>query len=122
MRLARIGFLIALCACLAACGGRTASGSRPDTGETITIIVENQEVRRATVSFSWQRDQLTPLGTVQPGDEDTFETVWQDLPFRLAVERSGGADAFTQEFRPEPDDTIRLTILEGYRMVARIGN
>ena len=120
MRLTSSFVCLAAAGLLTACGSKYVQGGRPDTGERITVIVENQAERFATVSFSWQRDQPFPFGRVESGSEETWETTWQDLPFRLAVERPSAVQAFTQELRPQPGDTVRLLITEGFRMVASV--
>lgn len=107
MRLTSSFVCLAAAAVLTACGSKYVQGGRPDTGERINVIVENQAERFATVSFSWQRDQPFPLGRVESGSEETWETTWQDLPFRPHVPvifAGAGIDSGIVRRRIEPAD------------------
>lgn len=91
--------------------GQLAPG-RADTGQAITVLVENNSSTNTTVGFSWQEDVPISLGRVDPGGRQAWPVVWQDLPFRLSVNREGFRQAFTQSLRPAANDTVDLVLAE----------
>lgn len=103
-----------------ACSSNRAAGGRMDTGQTVTVVVQNDAARRITIAFSWNRDEPFPLGPVAPGAEETFEMTWQDLPLRMVLDVGLLQPTYTNTLTVSPDDTIRLQVSGDLRVTARV--